>query len=175
MFGLNITELLVGVLVFIGALTGAYFYGHSNGVDSERVVWQAKEIKATQEADKALADAQDKVNSLQAQYANNLAVISGNYQQELKNVSATKDRTIAALRAGAIRLRDPGTNYTLSPNPLSGSTATASRCDGKATGRLSDELKIFLVDEASRANSIVNQLTECQAIIVKDRQVCGLP
>ena len=171
MFGLNITELLVGALVFIGALTGAYFYGHSNGVDSERVAWQAKEIKATQEADKALADAQDKVNSLQAQYANNLAVISGNYQQELKNVSATKDRTIAALRAGAIRLRDPGIHYTLSPNPLSSSTAPASGCNGQATSQLSDSASEFLVSEASRADQIAIQLQACQAVIIKDREL----
>lgn len=171
MFGLNITELLIGALVFVGALTGAYFYGHSNGVDSERVVWQAKEIKATQEADKALADAQDKVNSLQSQYANNLAVISGNYQQELKNVSATKDRTIAALRAGAIRLRDPGTHYTLSPNALPGSTAPTSGCDGQATSRLSDTTSEFLVREASHADAIVEQLNACQAVIIKDREL----
>ena len=171
MFGLNITELLVGALVFIGAITGAYFYGHSNGVDSERVVWQAKEIKATQEADKALADAQAKVNALQAQYANNLAVISGNYQQELKNVSATKDRTIAALRAGAIRLRDPGTHYTLDPNPLPGTSTSPGRCDGSSKGRLSDEIGEFLVSEASRADSIVDQLAACQAVIIKDREL----
>lgn len=46
--GLNPWLLLSGALALAGLTGGAYLKGHSNGVDSERVVWQDKQVKATQ-------------------------------------------------------------------------------------------------------------------------------
>ena len=168
---LNPYVLLVGVISLIGAISGAYFYGHSNGVDSERVVWQGKENKALIDVQAKLSTATAANTLAEHKHAIELQHVSNVYQKELIDVSAKKDAVIVALRTGAIRLRDPGTKYTLSPNPLPGTSTGTSRCDGGPGGELSNELAEYLASEASRADAIVNQLAAAQAVIMKDREL----
>lgn len=158
------------VLAFVGG--SGYLYGRADGKKIERAQWQAKELKASQDAQDALATAQAAVTAAERKSAQDLADVSTHYQKELNHVSATKDATIAALRTGAVRLRDPGTKYTLGSNAVPDFGASAGRSDGKAEGELSKELAEYLVTEASRADAIAIQLTSCQAVIIKDREIC---
>ena len=157
------------VLAFVGG--SAYVSGRMDGKKIERSAWTTKELKATQDAADAIAKAHDEVQIAEQKHAQELQDVSITYQKELNNVSAKKDATIAALRTGAIRLRDPGTRYTLGANTLPNAGASARGCNGKAVSQLSDELAEFLTTEASRADAIVDQLTACQKVVVKDREL----
>ena len=168
---LNPMTWLYGALALALVAGGAYFTGRSDGKKNERVVWQAKEIKANQDAADSLAVATKKVSDAEKSHAIELQHVSNVYQKELIDVSAKKDAVIVALRTGAIRLRDPGTKYTLSPNPLPGTSTGTSRCDGGPGGELSNETAEFLASEASRADAIVKQLAAAQAVIMKDREL----
>lgn len=165
--------LLGSVIAFLLSGVGGYFYGHSQGVDSERVIWQGKEIKATQEViserDKALADKET------AEHAHQAAMLAASrtYQEGLRNERAKKDRAIADNRAGTLRLRDPGAKYALGPNPVPGDGPAARRCDAAGGADLSSEAAEFLIGEASRADEVARQLTACQNQLAETYRVFG--
>ena len=167
--GLNPTAWLIGAIAL--ALIGgtAYVTGRSDGRKVERTEWQAKENKAIIDVQTELAKVQLEKDTIERNAQKALVAASETYQKGLKNEQVRKDKVIADLRAGVIRLRDPGTSYTLSKDTLPGVGATAGRCDGETGGKLSDELTTYLVTEANRADNIANQLTACQAVITADR------
>lgn len=160
MFGLNITELLVGALSFMGALTGAYFYGHSNGVDSERVVWQAKEIKDAQKADKALGAA----NKLAADATAKYAVI----QQQMEVLQNANQTLVdnARRKLSVKRLRDP---YSLASScgqlPRT-PTASGNPVINPAPGELSAELDQFLKQQAYEADTVAVYANTCHSWVM---------
>jgi len=170
---LNPYTWLIGILVL--ALTGGsgFLYGMNHGKKIERAEWQTKELKADHDVQDNLAAAQTDVETREASHQKDLANISAHYQKELQNVYDTKDRVIHDLRAGALRLRDPGTVNPAGAGAMPSSVASSSGCDGQAGSHLSEQISEFLASEASRADGIVEQLNACQAVVVKDREICG--
>lgn len=159
---------LGGLLVVLLCLGSGYIYGRHDGVKITAAKYQAQQIESDRAAADALARSEQNATNIEhASQAAQLAA-SQTYQKELAHVAQTKDHTIAALRAGHIRLRDPGTLYSFGANPVSGTIASTGKCDGGQTGRLSDQLIEFFISESSRADAIVAQLSDCQAIIVSD-------
>lgn len=158
---------LVAILVLGAVGGGAYYSGRTDGKKIERAEWQARELKAQQEAADALLAAQNNVERERKQHALAIASISTKYEERLQHVSKTKDRVIADLRSGGIRLRDPGSRYSIGINPVPGKTNPPGECDGKTERGLSIELAEFLAGEATRADTIVEQLTSCQALILE--------
>lgn len=173
MGALNPWVLLAGVLAFVCAVTGAYFYGDHVGSVSTEAAYSERDNKALKDAQDKLAAANAATREKEKQHAIDLAAISKTYQEELQDVESTKNKTIAALRAGAIRLRDPGTVYAPHPTGSPAFSTAPGRCNDRAGTELSTELAAFLTGEASRADAIANQLAECQTIIVKDRELCN--
>lgn len=160
----------IGALAVVAVLAGTYRYGRTDGAKLERTEWQTREKKADDAAAEKLAKLTTDKELKEREHASALVTISTQYQGELKNVLTKKDRLIADLRAGTVKLRDPGTSYSLSPNPVSATGAGAGRCDGDAQTGFSDELVEFLAGEASHADEIVLQLTACQANLSADRK-----
>lgn len=159
---LNPTTWLYAALALVLVGGSSYLYGRGDGREIERVEWQATEMLAKdyalKEQDKSAAAAREQEQA----YAAAQIAASQKYQQEIKNVATQKDRVIADLRAGAIRLRDPGRQYPTGENVLPATAAAASGCDGAAGGELSQPLSEFLVAAFSEADAITHQLTACQ-------------
>lgn len=167
---LNPYTWLIGALAVALVGGSAYLYGRSDGKDIERVAWQAQKIKADADHADKLAEVTAAANTKTAAHAVSLVSISTEYQQELKNERTKKDRLIADLRAGAIRLRDPGTRYSLGANALPTIGTSPSRCDGDAGTEISGSTAEFLISEASHSDEITRQLTACQGIVRADRR-----
>ena len=161
--------ILIAALAALGLAIGAYFYGRSDGKAIERASWTEQQNSDLRTANRALDAAHRKNRDQEAQSAQKVAAVSTAYQKDLANANRTKDIAMAALRSGALVLRDPAPS---SP-PASGGTAEAAACpagrDGREAGRLSDQAAEFLVSEASRADSYVAQLSACQQVIRADR------
>jgi hypothetical protein len=116
----------------------------------------------------------NEVRAKEAEHANKLASFSQAYQEQLQNVRLEKDKFVAGVRAGNIRLYIPQPARPAGDYPTLGQiTATASRCDAPAEGELPRDVTEFLYSEAGRADEIVNQLQACQEVVIEDRRLCG--
>jgi prophage endopeptidase len=120
--------------------------------------------------DLALAQAQARADShaafVQTQSQLAIAQIDQTYQEKLNEKDASHARDLAAVRSGALRLRDTHAHCPAQVQPASG----AGRSDAAAGVELSVEATEFLLSEARRADGVVDQLTACQAVIQADRK-----
>lgn len=132
---------------------------------------------------KALLDAQARVKLLQGEKealerkaANNQAEISANYQRGLQDGKVRTDRFIADVHAGRIVLRDAGgraAGAALGAGSEGGGAAAGAGGRDGATGcQLSTAASGFLLGLTGEADDLARQLTACQALIVKDREIC---
>ena len=164
----------IGMAIAAAALAGVCYLA---GRDIERSVWAEQQNSDLREANRAL-DAAHKAARIQEQEAaRKVAAVSSTYQRDLANANRTKDIAMAALRSGALVLRDP----VASSPPVSGGTAEAPACacgrDGppggvlsaSASRVLSGEASRFLIALASEADVVATQLQACQALVRADR------
>lgn len=162
-------------LLLIAAIYGAiYAYGEqqfSRGEVAERARWQVRENEELAAANSTIIMLNRQARDRERQHAEDMALASAHYQEDLRRVELKKDRVIADLRAGTQRLRIP---IASSPAACSGITpeafsATSGR-DGEARAELSGSAAEFLVGLAIDADKVVHQLTACQQILLDDRK-----
>ncbi len=131
-------------------------------------LWQERETKMLQEAADRLAAAIDAARAQEKRLEAELASLMDKYRKDLANVTAQKDRDIAAARSGALRLRLPASvcaDSTAYGPPAPG----APRGDGAEGTYLPDALAADLLALANDADAVVAQLTACQQVILNDR------
>ena len=99
---------------------------------------------------------------------NKIASISAIYETKRQEKQNEKNRLIAINSSNGLFI-----NARTSTNqPANGNTtASTSVSDGASRVRLSESDGRFLINIASDADQIVNQLSECQAIVYADREV----
>ena len=162
---------IAGYLVVLASWPTCYLYGYSKGANAASDVWQARESKELASANvamqKAVADATVSVQH----HMDALTSISSAYQTELQNAETQHTRDVAAIRTGAIKLRDSGAT-TVQPCPTPGAEATTPTPgrDAAQGCELSTDLVGFLLGEADRADTYTKQLSACQAVILDDRK-----
>ena len=171
----------IGMAIAAAALAGVcYLVGRSDGRALERSSWTEQQNSDLREANRALDAAHTKARAQEQEAARKVAAVSSTYQRDLANANRTKDLAMAALRSGALVLRDPAPG---SP-AHAGGTAEAAACasghhgppggvlSASASRVLSGEASRFLIALASEADFVTLQLQSCQAVIRADR---GLP
>lgn len=100
-----------------------------------------------------------------------VAAVSADYQRRLNDANKQRAADADAIRAGTLRLRDPGAAGVVSSGDRSADTAApAGGCDGRASGELSGAAAQFLFDLAADADQVAMQLQACQAVIIEDRR-----
>lgn len=155
-----------------GALAvGAYLYGHSDGRAQERAVWEDRENEALREANRELDKMHTKVREQEGKQASDQAQIVIDYEQELDHVEKERDRAVARVRSGELRMRDAAATANLTCD-VRLSTAAASAAAGKQAaeeGRLSRERDEAAVRLLSEADELVAEVNECWAVVRKDR------
>lgn len=163
---------LLGIVLAWGAsLAGVGYWQNSTGHISERVVWQQRALTEQAAADTKYKALETRYRLTEQDSARTLAATSAAYQKDLQNAKIKNDAVVAGIRAGAVRLRDPGTRPVCTGGSAPDSaTPGAVGHNGPTTGELSHELAEFLTSEAGRADDIVRQLTACQAVILDDRR-----
>ena len=162
---------LAAILAALLAYPAAYFYGHHKGAEAEDVVWQARESKELAAANVAMQRAVADATVTVQHHMDALTSISSDYQTELQNAETQHTRDVAAIRTGAIKLRDSGAT-TVQPCPTPGTEATtpAAGRDAPQGCELSSDFTEFLLVEADLADRNTEQLSACQSIVIEDRK-----
>ena len=167
-----VTAVLWAVHALYSAVDG---HGYTRGKTETEAAWQARE--AAQNAAHGLEIKRLGENALlQTQKgAVDTAKAVRKLTQENANAAAQANADLAALRSGALVLRDPGGGPACSP--AGGGTPGAVAADPAggqpaAGGQLSYQLAAFLDSEAIRADAIVAQLQAAVSLLVSDREVC---
>ena len=170
-------ELVVALLIFAAVLAGIWAYGNHQfalGEKAERSAWLAREVTELATANAKIKQLEEKYRQQEHDAADAIAVISTQYQEDLKHVKADKDRVIAGLRGGAFRLRIPVAAAVPAYGGASAAVAAApGGCDGETRAELSVEASEFLVGFASEADEVAKQLGRCQEVIKTYYKKCG--
>lgn len=151
-----------------GAVALAVGFGAGFKVQSWR--WDAS--LAAQERERAalaVKSTTDLMNAAKAQ-----EYIATTYEQEKARAKLKTDAVISGLRNRSVVLRDPAPIVPACPSApaatgVSDGTALAKLPD-PAAGTISVESSEFLIGLVTDADSIVAQLTACQAIVRADRK-----
>ena len=162
---------IAGYLVVLASWPACYLYGYSKGANAASDVWQARESKELASANvamqKAVADATVSVQH----HMDALTSISSAYQTELQNAETQHTRDVAAIRTGAIKLRDSGASALFPcPTPGTEATAPAPGRDAPQGCNLSSDAANFLLSEADLADRNTKQLSACQQVVTEDRK-----
>lgn len=165
-------EALLFVVLVTAACAAIYFVGRADGGADTNAAWQSRENTTLQKANARIVELEEDARRREATHAQDMAAAAAQYQKEKAHVEADRDRTIADLRSGALRLRIPiaaacaGTVGGTAAAPGAG----AGRSDDPTTAELSAAAAEFLVGLAAEADAVVNQLTACQAVVIADRK-----
>lgn len=120
-------------------------------------------LELEKKLDKADDEAREKVHAAEQissyQLAKSVAAITKDKQDEIDR----RDSLIAQLRAGTLRMRDPGSRPAVPPDGTVAQTGPGQPDhDGAGGAELSMQAGEFLLAEAARANGVVHKLTRCQ-------------
>jgi hypothetical protein len=162
-----------------GFITGVEKRGYDRGVSETTASFEKRDnaqlVKVIVEKDRAVARAAEIEG---AKRKADLAAVA-RYKQGVEDGKLETERNIAAVRDGSLGLRDPGARAGAARDCQAGAgkaPGPAARSDGAAGGEfLSAAAGVFLLEEASRADEVVKQLTAAQAIILSDRTLCNAP
>ena len=164
---------IIGLLVAWGAsLVGVGWWQNDAGHVAERTTWQARENGELRTANATIKALQEQARKDEQTHAAALAAVSTDYERKLSDANKQRAADVAAIRAGTIRLRDPNPTGLRACGGLAAQVgAGAGRRDGPEGGELSEAAAGFLLEFASDADDVARQLTACQAVVVKDRDL----
>lgn len=168
------TEYIIAGLAGLALLVALAFGVHRYAEGERKAGYAQAEAAYAKRDNKALAEANAKIEEYrkkEAAGAQGQVDIVVNLKKENEIELAKKDRTIASLRNGALKLRDPGARSTTVCSTGATPTSPTNGSDGKTGSELSGQAAQFLSSEASRADQIVLQLQACQATVLNDRKI----
>lgn len=160
----------IAAAAVIAALTIAYNV-HVNRLIDKAVVKAVTERDAEWRAseEEAIQAAKERARAEEAGHKTALDAIAAQHEKEMNDANKKLAALNASVRAGA-RLRI-ASGCTSSGN-ASDAASPAGVGDGKAGAQFLGEAdSAFLIGEAARADAIVRQLTQCQAVVIEDRKV----
>lgn len=151
---------LVGLCLFL-----AYEHGVSVTTDH----YETELSKRDAASKESTLQAVEKARKEERVSAADMVAIDREHQEKLRNEIEIRDRTIADLRAGALRLRKRFTCSSSASGILSGASGSAGIGDEASQGGFQGADVEFLIGEADRADQVAIQLQECQEVVRKDR------
>lgn len=167
------TQLIAGA-VWLASLVAVGIWQHSAGTTACEAVYSSRDRTELIVANGRITELAAERDAAVKAHQTRLFDISQQYEKEKLDVAKERDLVIADLRAERRRLRDPG-NPRTAANAGSGTTPTTGKCDGEARPYLSIEASEFLVRLTGEADEVVHQLTECQAVVMSDRETSSPP
>ncbi|WP_174635050.1 DUF2514 family protein [Yersinia thracica] len=160
---------LIGVLLVVAAIGIAG--GHKWGSDSKELEWSlewAKRDKSDLKAELAAKkSAEEKEAQLQAAQSAGLKA----YQQGVADAENKAKGTIAAYRAGNIRLQKRFECLAASVGDMPVTPASGQLTDAARDCGFSDADVGFLISIAERADKLVEKLTALQKVVTDDRLI----
>jgi hypothetical protein len=145
--------------------------GYERGLAEERTKWESREAEELAAANALIEKLQREAREREQRHAAELADVSRRYQENLRNVEKARDAHIAALRAGALKLRDPEAPACegAGGGGVPEAPAGAPGRDGPQGGELSAAASEFLLRLTAEADEVARQLQACQEIVRRDR------
>lgn len=172
---MNWTKEIIGLVVIVAVLAGLYAFGaecYSNGQTAERAAWLQRENTALVAANTRIVELETAARRTERLVGDALANAAQTYQESLHHEKTLHERTVADLRAGHRRLRiELASRPPAAGDPAGPTAASAAGCDAATFGELSTASAEFLVGLAHEADTVVHQLTACQAVVIADRQI----
>jgi hypothetical protein len=153
---------LLKLVAMVGMVLCAYMYGHSEGSNAVTAKWQTEKAQANADALKAVQDAQDKVSKIEHDRAKEVSILDVKYQQSLSKVKNEKELAIANAKSDGLFINASCSDNS---NTLSNTGSTASSSHGNTRVKLSDEAGSFLIQLASEADEVAQQLNACQQLL----------
>lgn len=164
---------IIGLIAaWIASLVGVGYWQNEAGHVDERTTWQTRENGELRTANATIKALQEQARKDEQTHAAALAAVSTDYERKLSDANKQRAADAAALRAGTLRLRDPNPTGLRACGGIAAEIgAGAGRRDGPEGGELSEAAAGFLLGLASNADDVARQLTACQAVVVKDREL----
>jgi hypothetical protein len=157
--------LILGVVLSSITLAFSSFIYGKHIEDAKLAVYKAQQITIQE---KAKADSEAKVRSIEQQADSKINDISSNYQSQINALEKSKDSLSASVNAGSKRL------YVRAYCPdVSKAPPSESIDHGETYTRLSNDTANRLINLAERADEISIQLAAAQQVIAQDRITCN--
>lgn len=166
--------IVAGFLWYVGKERAEAFV---EGVTAERGRWEARESEELRMANAALVAEQAKRRAIEIQAAQDLVALDEENLEEVRRVETDKNRFIADVRSGRVRLLDDIATAGEAAGCPGGAapSAAAGERDGEARGELLETLRSRVVagaELAAEADKVVAQLTAAQGVIEAYRKAC---
>lgn len=157
---------MAAAIVFLVSVGGALWKGFNLGESVTRAEYASRDLQASEEARIAERGIQDRYRAQETKWAHSFASVSSQYQKKVADHEKALDIAISGSR-----LYDRFATHSQPCGDKTASTAaSASVGNGQAGTYFSSEASIFLRRLASEADSVVLQLTACQAILRSERE-----
>jgi len=155
----------------IGLIVAVGFWQRHDGALSERVVWETRLAEENANNAKAILAAEEKARQKENASAKRIQVVARDYERRLTN-ARTKYKSIDdAVASGTFQLRDRDATTVCSNNSGSPEATTSTGGNNGAEGcKLSTNTSRSLWFLVTNADSVVEQLTACQALVEADRK-----
>jgi hypothetical protein len=158
--------------VAIGLVGGALYGAYRHGVNVTSAKYDARIAEQAKANAERLAALQAQARQAEHGAADRQAAIDQDSQEKLQNEIAARDRTIAGMRSGSIRLRQRFTCAgSIQHMPLASSDASGSTA---SSGGLQEQDAEFLVSESGRADEVAVKLNQCIATLRNWRALFGV-
>ena len=164
MFGFS-TIRLAAYGAIIAALVGALAWYHHSVYTAGKAAVTAQYNADNALRLKQLAAMQMALNTAARQKQEAIAAMDAQYQQVITNDQKANAAAIAAIRSGALKLRQRFTCPAGRTNSVPKTANSSGVSNGPAKSGLQPADAEFLVRLADRADTVVHQLDACQAIL----------
>lgn len=172
-------RILAVACLWLVSLVAVGWWQHSAGVDSTQAKWESREATQQVQAASQIKALEESARAAEQKHAADMASLATDYERKIDDAQKQRAADIAAVRAGDLRLRDPGSPIVPAcPGAAAQAGPGSGGGDGSApgglpaapTGLLSGQTSEWLVDFAADADDVARQLASCQQVITEDRR-----
>ena len=150
--------------------------GFDRGKAQTESAYKDRDNKALQAALAKVAELQAEVQAREQAHEKALDQIRNKQRKEAADAKRQHEADLAAVRAGTLRLRDPGRATSTAQcdrGPEAAAGGTAGGGDGETAGGLSRAAAEFLLQLVHDADRNTRQLTDAQQVIEEQRRACN--
>lgn len=167
------TYLIIGVAALL-AIIGSFFYGNHTGAKTEAAKWLKRENVELVAANAKIIEITVRNRAIEQKAAQDMTAVAVKLQKENLNGLAKKDRVIADLRSGALKLRICPASEAAA-GVAGPAVASSGQRDNAGQGAYLSRPRVeTLIGIANEADDLVRTLTACQAVIQADRKAVNL-
>lgn len=174
-----------------GILVASHWAAYRHGISMENADRRTEVAELVREQNQRLGQLQDEHSKAltaelqrrldeQDQHARDMAALDVKFTKEMTDAKRQAEADVAAVRAGAVRVRERFTCPSAGAAGASGAGTAAGRTasvgDAAQAAGLQAADAEFLLSEAGRADEVTLQLQACQEIVRRDRAgASGVP